>query len=336
MHWRDFHSSAQHQEFVKSRQFASSWWCDQEAVPIPQPGMRTSLPCQGSLSILLAPAAPGLPLTCPARGIANPARCSSRAVGHRYCPSPCASGSPHLHPTPSWAQLCWVPTPWRMLCVDGLLREAFGEQSELVASQKQGERTGKGQGNPGSPGWQLGTALLGVCMCVCVCVWGCLSLHWLQGEPRDRAKPGCACDPWMKVGKADGDDVLPQGPADGSGDSWGKAAKSRGFLGFLGETGSAASQHPGGCPHWSREPGAHPSHLLPPCPESRASPPWQEDVPVPSSCCVWVFSTGPGLLVILGVPKMQGRILTLLSSSSLIQQVLSALSAAKRDPKRGD
>lgn len=34
MHWSDFHSSARQREFVKSRQFASSRWCDQEAVPV--------------------------------------------------------------------------------------------------------------------------------------------------------------------------------------------------------------------------------------------------------------------------------------------------------------
>lgn len=38
-----------------------------------------------------------------------------------------------------------------------------GEQSELVASQEQGAGTwaGKGQGSPGSPGWQPGTPCLG-------------------------------------------------------------------------------------------------------------------------------------------------------------------------------
>jgi len=34
VHWSDFHSSARQWGFVKSRQFASSWWCDQEAVPV--------------------------------------------------------------------------------------------------------------------------------------------------------------------------------------------------------------------------------------------------------------------------------------------------------------
>lgn len=66
--WSDFHGSARQQEFVKSRQFANSAWCDQEAVPISllaacipaAPGSRAPHWHQ------VSPAA-GLPFTCPMR-----------------------------------------------------------------------------------------------------------------------------------------------------------------------------------------------------------------------------------------------------------------------------
>lgn len=52
--WSDFHSSARHWDFVKPRQFASSWWCDQEAGPVSPPA--ACVPAtQGSPSIVPAP-----------------------------------------------------------------------------------------------------------------------------------------------------------------------------------------------------------------------------------------------------------------------------------------
>lgn len=97
--------------------------------------------------------------------------------------------TPYLHPMPSWAQLCWVPTPGRMHCAgagQGCPPMRFlGSNLSWVASQKRGDGSwaGKGGGSRGSPSWQLGTPLLEVGGS-----WGCLSLHWLQGEPRHRAK----------------------------------------------------------------------------------------------------------------------------------------------------
>lgn len=180
-----------------------------------------------------------------------------------------------------------------------------GEQSELVASQEQGAGTwaGKGWGSPGSPGWQPGTPWLGVAGGG----WGCLSLHWLQGEPRHRAKPRCAFYLWMKVGKAYGDDVLPRGPADGAGDSWSKAAKStRFFFFFSGESWKRSIAAPRGMapswqmspslrPRWSGQPSQPlarpaPAHISPMSCSMRTSP-------SPTFASLGVFSMGAGSLV---------------------------------------
>lgn len=232
----------------------------------------------------------------------------------------CGCGPPNSRPVPRWAQLCWVPTPGRMLGAgagQGCPEMRFlGSNLNWWHLRSRGTVPGLAGDSPGSPGWQPGPPFSrgGV-------VRGCLSLHWLQGEPRHRAKPRCAFYPGMKVGKAYGDDVLPRGPADWFGDSWGKAAKStRFFFFFSGEAGSAASQRPGGCLRHGRclhlstlagegnparcWPVLVPAHLLPPCSAARTSPPWQEDGPVLDSCCVGVLRTGAGLLVTGRCPKV--------------------------------
>lgn len=85
--------------------------------------------------------------------------------------------------------------------------EVLGRNLSWVASHRWRDCSwaGKRGGSRGSPGRPPGTPLLEVGGS-----WGCLSLHWLQGEPRHRAKPRRAFNPWMKVGKAYGDNVLPR------------------------------------------------------------------------------------------------------------------------------
>lgn len=90
--------------------------------------------------------------------------------------------------------------------VQGAPRCGFGVRPSW-AGRARGREALAGSGHPSAGG-----------------VWGCLSLHRLQGEPRHRAKPGCAFYPRRKVGKVRAEDVLPPGPAGG------KATESAGIF----------------------------------------------------------------------------------------------------------
>lgn len=103
----------------------------------------------------------------------------------------------------------------------------LGSNLNWVASQKQGGSTwaGKGQswftwlaaGPPFSGGGSGGASLS----------------TGYRGSQDIELSRDAHFYPGMKVGKAYGDDVLPRGPADGFGDSWGKAAKSTRFFFFF-------------------------------------------------------------------------------------------------------
>lgn len=63
VHWSDFRSSARHWDFVKPRQFASSWWCDQEAGPVSPPAVcprHPGLPEHRASTALLPRVPPGV------------------------------------------------------------------------------------------------------------------------------------------------------------------------------------------------------------------------------------------------------------------------------------
>jgi len=147
--------------------------------------------------------------------------------------------------------------------------------------------------------------------------WGCLSPHWLQGEPRHRAKPRCVFYPRRKVGKAYGEDVRACGVLlTPLGTAGAKLPDPQDFFGV-----KLAAQHhspPGDVSivadvfislplleqvTWRSVRPSRPS-LSPLCPAARSSPSRQEDVLVPDSCCVRVFSSEAGSLVAVRGPEV--------------------------------
>lgn len=202
-----------------------------------------SPPCQGSLSTLLAPTAAGFPLT---HAMGPSLVLQQICLVHECAPSPLSlpliPSPPQLAPH---AQLGQVPTTVRMLfagAAEGCPHmRLLGSNPNWVVSQKEreGSWAGKGQGSPGSPGWQLGTPLL----------WvrgrsGAVSLSTGYRGSQDIELSCDALYRRMKVSEAYGDDVPPPGPAARSGDSWAKAANATRLFFPSGEAGSAASQHP--------------------------------------------------------------------------------------------